>query len=183
MAGINRAKRTLSETTVKLHAALGIKCVFISHQQADKALCREIATYIQESELDVYFDEDDHDLRIHREANDPAGVVDSIRKGINNSTHMLCVVSVNTVKSLWVPWEIGYAYDKTDLASLTLKGITDSLLPHYLLTRPVIRGTKSLNGYIQRLAGKSEATLVNESRLKLHSMSVHPLDDVLDWNQ
>jgi hypothetical protein len=183
MAGINRANRALSESTVKLHSAIGIKCVFISHQQRDKLLCREIASYIQQSGLDVYFDEDDRDLKIYREKNDPAGVVNSIRKGINNSTHMLCVVSVNTIQSLWVPWEIGYAYDKIDLASLTLKGIEDAGLPHYLLTKPLIRGTKSLNHYISMVTGKTESSLILENRMFAHHKSVHPLDDVLDWNQ
>jgi hypothetical protein len=124
MAGINRAAknfRMFSES----RKITGVKCIFLSHQQKDKDVCRKIADYLMAADIDVYFDEDDEDLKLYRQSNRPQGVVDSIRKGINNSSHMLVVVSPNTIYSSWVPWEIGYGYDNTQLGVLTLKGIKD----------------------------------------------------------
>lgn len=112
MAGINRAISsyvTLSESRKNS----GIKCVFLSHQKSDSDTCKKIAEYLIAAEIDVYFDENDDDLKIYRQIGNPHGVVDSIKKGIKKSSHMLVVVSPNTIHSKWVPWEVGYAYDNT----------------------------------------------------------------------
>lgn len=182
MAGINRAAknyRFFSES----RKSTGIKCVFLSHQQRDKEICRRIADYLMAADIDVYFDEDDEDLKIYRQSNRPEGVVESIKKGINNSSHMLVIVSPNTIYSNWVPWEIGYGYDSTQLGVLTLKGISDGNLPHYLKTTAVIRGTKTLNDYLARLTGSSTVLLESRNLLKNYTMSNHPLDSYLDWDK
>ena len=78
MAGINRASksfRVFSES----RKTKGVECVFLSHQQKDKDVCRKIADYLMTANIDVYFDEDDEDLKVYRQTNRPAGVVDSIR--------------------------------------------------------------------------------------------------------
>lgn len=181
MAGINRAAknmRNFSET----RKAFSIKCIFLSHQQSDKIVCREIADYLMAANIDVYFDEDDDDLKVYRQTNNPNGVVNSIRKGINNSSHMLVVVSPNTIDSSWVPWEVGYGYDNTDLGVLTLKGIKDEHLPDYLKTTLVVRGTKSLNSYLAKISGKAESILESVKLIKNYSMASHPLDNYLDFN-
>jgi len=56
-------------------------------------------------------------------------VVAAIKKGTKSSTHELCIISPNILYSKWVPFEVGYGYDLTDLATLTLKGIKNSDLP------------------------------------------------------
>ena len=182
MAGINRALsnyRTFSES----RKSRGIECVFLSHQQRDKDICKKIADYLLKADIDVYFDEYDEDLKIYRQSNRPQGVVDSIRKGINNSSHMLAIISPNTIYSKWVPWEIGYGYDQTEVTALTLKGIKDSDLPDYLKTIEVIRGTKSLNSYLSSITRKLQSLMESSDLIKSHTMGAHPLDDILDWNQ
>ena len=182
MAGINRAEksfRVFSES----RKATSVKCIFISHQQKDKEVCRKIADYLMAADIDVYFDEDDEDLKIYRQTNRPQGVVDSIRKGINSSSHMLVVVSPDTVYSSWVPWEIGYGYDKIQLDVLTLRGITDESLPDYLKTSTVVRGTKSLNEYLAKITNSIQSIMESKNLVKRYSMSSHPLDNYLDWNQ
>lgn len=99
--------------------SLGIKCIFISHQQKDKEAAKKIADYFINAGIDVY----DTDLKYNHQISNAKAVTDSIRKGINNSSHMLVIVSPNTLSSTWVPFEIGYGYDKTDLYTLCLKGI------------------------------------------------------------
>lgn len=80
--------------------SLGVKCIFISHQQKDKELAKKIADYLMNADIDVYFDEYDKDLKIHRQSNNPKGVTQAITNGINNSSHMLVLVSPNTIFSL-----------------------------------------------------------------------------------
>jgi hypothetical protein len=95
---------------------------------------------------------------------------------------MLCVVSKNTVKSFWAPFEVGYGYGKIPLAVLTLKGIPDESLPNYMRTTNVIRGTMSLNEFIGKLLGQEHETLAHRGAIKKH-FERHPLDNVLDWNR
>lgn len=181
MAGINRAfsnNLNLSES----RRISGVKCVFLSHQKKDAPICKFIADYLMAADIDVYFDEYDSDLKFNRQSGNPKGVVDSIKKGINKSTHMLVVVSPNTIQSKWVPWEVGYGYDSSTLGVLTLKGIQNSDLEAYLQTAPlVIRGTKSLNEYISKITGSSIYAMESYGRIKSFSASSHPLDNYLDW--
>ncbi len=179
MKGENRSK--LTEDRIFSRKNLDIKCVFISHQKDDASICRKIADYLINAGIDVYFDEYDDDLKFYRQTNNPKNVVDSIKKGINKSSHMLCAFSQNTLYSKWVPWEIGYGYDRTNLSALTLKGITDAQLPEYLKTVPIIRGTKTLNEYISNIERKEEYRMFSEGLLMRNSESSHPLDDYLDW--
>lgn len=153
-------------------------CVFISHQRNDKEVAKTIANYISRSGLDIYFDE--YDASINRD--DPWSVVNAIKKGIQKSTHMLCILSQNALQSKWMPWEIGYGYDRLHVAGITVKEISKDALPEYLQIVPVLRGTKSLNSYIATTIGKLEGTLINEQKIFSASMAKHPLDDVLDWN-
>lgn len=179
MAGINRAikkNRMFSES----RKITGVKCIFLSHQQQDKDLCRKIADYLIEANIDVYFDEDDDDLRIFRQTNKPEGVVDSIKKGINNSSHMLVVVSPNTTRSNWVPFEVGYGYDKTELGVLCLKGIPKGTLPEYLRIAPIIRDIFDLNILLEKLSGKKQELLIENRMMSAYYNTSHPLLSIMD---
>ena len=186
MRGINRANRdVLNESNIIKRQSLGIKCVFISHQKKDSAPCKLIADYILSAGIDVYFDEYDQDLKISNQTGNAKGVVNAIRKGIHKSSHMLCVLSENTLGSKWVPFEIGYGFENTDLGVLTLKDIPNKDIPDYIKTAPlIIRGTESLNKYITRITNKSITNLSESSSLiKNHNISSHYLDDVLNWDK
>ena len=182
MASINRAAKDFRMYSESRKTS-GVKCIFLSHQQQDKDVCRKIADYLLAADIDIYYDEDDEDLKVYRQANRPKGVVDSIRKGINISSHMLVVVSPNTLYSNWVPWEVGYAYDDTHLSVLTLKGIKDESLPDYLKTTNIVRGTKSLNSYLASITGRNQSMMENIDLIRSYTMGSHPLDNYLDWNQ
>jgi hypothetical protein len=160
--------------------ALGIKCVFISHQQKDKNEARKIADYLINAGVDVYFDEYDGDLRINHQSNDAKAVTDSIRKGISNSSHMLVLVSPNTLYSTWVPFEIGYGYDKTDLLVLCLKGIPKGGLPEYVRSATIIRDIWDINQFISNTLNRDREQLFESTKLFSHSNNNNPLSDVMD---
>ncbi|HLO72792.1 MAG TPA: toll/interleukin-1 receptor domain-containing protein [Flavobacterium sp.] len=181
MIGINRAL-TLNEFKANLNLNLNVKCVFISHQKADTEYCKKIADYLINAGIDVYFDEYDKDLKFYRQTNNPTGVVDSIKKGIKMSSHMLCVISKDTLYSKWVPWEIGYGNDKTIQGAITIQGITSSELPDYLKTVQVVRGIKSFNSLITQITGQSEYILENQRKIKTYSSFYHPLATILENN-
>jgi hypothetical protein len=157
-------------------------CVFISHQHEDTQACDPLAHYLVELGIDIYFDKYDKMLSQMTVASDPTQVTQHIQEGIDFSTHMICVVSPKTVKSYWVPFEVGYGYSRITLGVLTLKGIEDGMLPEYMKTTSVIRGTKSLNRFIAELLGQPRDSLESRASLKA-SAANHPLERVLDWNK
>lgn len=155
----------------------GTQCVFISHQKADSAAAKQIADYLLTAGIDVYFDEYDDTLEL---AN-PYSVVNGIRNGLKHCTHILVLLSENALKSKWIPWEVGYAYDLKTVLSLTLKDISTIQLPEYLQITTIIRGTKSLNELISTLLHTTESNLIYERKMFSASMMSHPLDNILNW--
>lgn len=181
MTGINLATSSITESTRLNRKSLGIKCVFLSHQRADKDVCRNIANYLLAAGIDVYFDEYDTDLKLANQTGNPQLVTNAIRKGINKSSHMLCVVSPNTLNSKWVPFEVGYGYDLTVLGVLTLKGIEENDLPDYIKTAKfIVRGTNSLNEFIAKITNENRSVLESKGLIKSHT-AIHPLDNFLDF--
>lgn len=152
-------------------------CVFISHQRNDKEVAKKIADYIYKSGVDIYFDE--YDSSIDRD--NPQSIVNAIKTGIRCSTHMLCILSQNALLSKWMPWEIGYGYDRLHVAGITVKEIAKNVLPEYLQVVPVIRGTKTFNTYLANTIGRVEDSLIREQKLFSASQINHPLDTILDW--
>ena len=151
--------------------------VFLSHQKKDRDKAKEIADYLKSVNIDVYFDEFDRDLQIADQNNNPKGVVAAIKKGIQSSTHMLCIISPNTLYSKWVPFEVGYGNDSTELAILTLKGIASSELPDYIKTAPIIRDIYDINIFVEQHGNKYIFESKNYSDYKSYS---HPLSNIMD---
>jgi hypothetical protein len=141
-----------------------------------------IADYLLDAGLDVYFDEYDKTLDELVNQGNADAVTRRIQEGIDRSSHMLAVVSPKTITSYWVPFEIGYGYERTGLGVLTLKGLVENLLPEYLRTTRIIRGTKSLNAFVSELLGTTQNLLESRQVIKAASTAAYPLDGVLDWN-
>ncbi len=160
--------------------ALGVTCVFVSYQKKDKEQAKKVCEYLSTAGIDVYFDEYDKELRIHHQNNNPKKVTEAICAGISNSSHMLVIVSPNTINSTWVPFEIGYGFDKTDLGILCLKGIPKGSLPEYIRTAPIIRDIYDLNNLISRLSGKKNETLLETKLMSDYGSSGNPLYNVMD---
>lgn len=160
--------------------ARGIKCVFISHQKSDKIEARKIADYLIAANIDVYFDEYDKDLKIHHQSNNSKAVTAAICQGINNSSHMLVIVSPNTLYSTWVPFEVGYGYERTDLAVLCLKGIPKGKLPEYIRTATVVRDIYDFNKKISNWSGQSENLLMENKQIFSANNYSHPLANIMD---
>jgi len=180
MCALNRYYLSTKYSSRQAALQAGVKCVFISHQKADKDSAKKVADYLINAGVDVYLDEYDGDLRIQHQSNDPAGVTNSICNGINNSSHMLVIISPNTMKSSWVPFEIGYGYDKTDLRALCLKGIPAGGLPEYVRTVKIVRDIYDLNSFVSQFTGLSKEHLIGSRKLyESHSYS-NPLYPIMD---
>lgn len=151
--------------------------VFISHQKKDSDVARKIADYLEEAGVDIYFDQYDNTI----DRSNPESVVKAIKYGIENSTHMLVVFSPNTTGSMWVPWEIGYAYNSiVTLGVLRIKGVPKNELPEYLRVVKVVSDIWDLNQLISNLTKTKRETLITEGRIRRYSDSYHPLSHYMD---
>jgi len=132
--------------------------VFISHQQADSALALRISNRLKvHHQIDSYLDVIDNRL-----LNDGPTLADHIRSQLARCTQLLAVVSKETQKSWWVPWEIGVATEKDyPLATFTLDPPD---LPSYLRKWPFLRNDNELDIYAQ-------VSKAAERRLTLESLS------------
>jgi hypothetical protein len=180
MAAINRFYYPTKYKSRDQVIALGIKCVFISHQKRDSAEAKKIAEYLENSDIDIYFDEYDKDLRIHHENNNPKEVTKAICNGINNSSHMLVLVSPNSLTSSWVPFEIGFGYDRTELTVLCLKGIPKGKLPEYIRSATIIRDIYDFNNFIERLSGIPKQQLIENRKIMDYHDYRNPVYDIMD---
>lgn len=151
--------------------------VFISHQKKDSEAARIIADYLQDAGIDVYFDQ--YDQSINRA--DPQSVVNAIKRGIENSTHMLVLFSLNTFGSMWVPWEIGYAYNSVvTLNVLRLKGVDKDKLPEYLKVVNTVMSIFQLNNLISNIRRTNREQLILENRSFSENNATHVLNKIMD---
>lgn len=154
-----------------------VKCVFISYQNSDKSEAKKIADYFISAGINVYFD--DNDLKRTKQSNNPSKLTELLCTGINNSSHMLVVVSPKTIISQWVPFEIDYGYDKTDLSVLCLKGIPKGGLPEYIRTANIIRDLYDLKFKIRKMVDLNNK-LILETKLYSFETNLNPLNEVMD---
>ncbi len=154
--------------------------MFISYQRLDKDAAKKIADYLLGIGVDVYFDEYDSKLKFQNQQISPKEVTNAICDGINNSSHMLVLVSPTTLDSNWVPFEIGFGYDKTDLKVLCLRGIAKGSLPEYIRSVPVIRDIDDLNNVVAYLSGRTKEMLLEKRIMLSHNDMSNPLSAVMD---
>ena len=95
----NYLNRTLYESNSEK------KCVFISHKSEDSDTAKNIAELLQNAGLDVYLDVNDNGLQQATRKNDAEAIVKCIEKALACSTHILILVTENTEKSWWVPYD------------------------------------------------------------------------------
>lgn len=151
--------------------------VFISHQKKDSDIACVVAEYLLDAGIDIYFDQFDKSI----DRSDPHSVVRAIRRGIENSSHMLVLFSINTFGSMWVPWEIGYAYNTAvSLNVLRLKDVPKEKLPEYLKVVKMVMSIYQLNSLIADIRNINRDQLLLENSIFSESNVYNPLNSIID---
>lgn len=155
-------------------------CVFISHVKDDKPLAISVGEYIKKAGYNIYLDIEDDELQKAASASDAAKITACIEKGIEASTHVMCIVSERTVRSWWVPYEIGFSKKcGKGISSLTHKGT--STMPEYLQIGFLIRGIKGLNSYLESIKADVKKFSVSiPGTLTSEYTNNHPLEAYLE---
>lgn len=153
MIGENRALKTYKQIYNSYSVSSKNKpCIFISHRSLDKDMVIKIGNYIMKAGIDIYLDIYDQNLQRADEAGDDRAITLYIQKGIEESSHIMCLLSPQTVGSWWVPYEIGFG-EKADkkISSLKLKSLSDNSIPSYIKVRKCLRNIRDLNNYLEEI--------------------------------
>jgi MTH538 TIR-like domain (DUF1863). len=157
-------------------------CIFISHKKEDKEEASNLAKYIEESGIDVFFDANDENLNNPEVLKNPVLVTNAINNALSKSTHMIAVISNKTKESWWVPYEIGFATKNNSgsnsIRALFIKGFTQQT-PEYLEIVEKIKSTSELDAFLKNVS--STPRLLNESYVKTFSQHAgyHPMKSIL----
>lgn len=165
--------------------------IFLSHKSEDKDYVEQIGLYLTNAGLNIYLDKYDSRLQSAVSNEDPNGITSCIHRGVNNSDYILCITSSETVKSWWVPYEIGYGRNaQKKIATLVRNGTP--YIPDYLKIEKILESISDLNNFISDIYNNhniilNESTsytnytcsnLLNESAI-LKSSTSHPLTKYL----
>lgn len=151
MKGKNIAEYSTAQRIIYENSQNKGYCVFLSHKKEDKKAAIAIGQYLMDVVgVNIYLDINDPELQeATREENDRK-IVESIKKGLNASTHLLCLISESTKLSWWVPYEIGLADAKEkNIASIKLKGIEE--IPSYLKIHKTVYNIEEFLRYASRI--------------------------------
>ena len=126
-------------------------CIFISHKKEDESTAKAIGNYLMEQVgVDIYLDLYDIELKEAVSVDNDKKIVESIKRGIGTSSHLLCLVSDKTHLSWWVPYEVGVAGEHgKHIATLKLKGVED--IPSFLKTEKVLKSIQEFFDYTKTL--------------------------------
>ena len=144
LAKANAWERSLFSRTKK-------RCVFISHKKEDQDAAIAIGSYLTDTVgVNIYLDTQDCVLEEAVSSENDLLIVESIKRGLQCSSDLLCLISDKTKLSWWVPYEIGFA-DKQNIniAVLKLKDIED--IPSYLKIKKTLLNTEDFLQYISQL--------------------------------
>lgn len=128
-------------------------------------MAKAAAETIMAMGINVYFDEYDKDLKAAVVSNSHSGLVSCIDKGISLSTHLLGIITRNTYKSWWVPYEIGGAHgQKKKCAHLIRKTVSN--LPSYIRIAPILIDFVALRKWLNPIAPTLMSSILVEASVQ-----------------
>ena len=139
--------------------------IFISHKKEDETKALKIHSYLEQKGVDSYIDVLDPNISYEN-------VTERIIEQLRNATHLIVVFSEHTKGSMWVPFELGVAYERNNGIGIYLwpdNAYSFIQLPEYLDEFPIMETQDDLDKYIE-LYRKSR--IIMESREFVKSASI-----------
>lgn len=136
--------------------------VFISYQTADRYTAGQIRDSLGNWGISTYLDVMDPALKSDED------VTQVILRRLEECTHLMAVVSENTINSWWVPFEIGVATkDQRRIASYRRDLVT---LPDFLKIWPVLDYPRHLRDFARRYFEDNVHTARNDREFLSESL-------------
>ena len=125
------------------------KRVFISHRQIDKNIAIDIANTLSLHNINYWLDVLDPQLSGNQSQNATA-IANIIEMALLNCTHVLAVMTDNSLGSNWIPYEYGRVKEKrlmvSNVCAYTFQ--LSKMLPEYMLLGEVVDDDKGLLGWV-----------------------------------
>ncbi len=152
MADMKGQNRALSKYAYLLASEYSSNCVFISHKKEDTEAAKAIGDFLMNvMGVDIYLDIYDEELQEAADVDNDKKIVEMIERGINTSSHLLCLISDKTKLSWWVPYEIAIAKcGKKRIASLKLNTTED--IPSFLKIEEVLWTIQDFLEYVRKFS-------------------------------
>jgi hypothetical protein len=144
--------------------------IFISHKKEDKNKALDIHCYLKEKNVNSYIDVLDPSITYENVAQ---RIIEQLRK----ATHLIVVFSEHTKESMWVPFELGVAYERNNGIGIFLWPDNHGLyikFPEYLDEFPVMKSVKDLDKYIK---------LYRETKIAMESIDFVKSASVKNYTQ
>lgn len=151
-------------------------CVFISHKKEDADFARNLSDYVMERGINVYFDENDPILA--KEHKSPDEVVNAIKVGLEKSTHMIIVLSKNTLESNWVPWEVGFASAKDKEYRLLRLNDVYGDIPEFYKVAKILNDYDDLNNFLASMRKIQTNNRISNDELLCRKKLLERLDEL-----
>ena len=139
--------------------------VFLSHKSEDKPKALAIRGFLQGEGVTCYLDVLDPELQSTDD------ITSTIVTRVGQCTHLMAVVSHQTGKSWWVPFEIGVATETSKRISTFQTSYTS--LPDFLKKWPIMKTDAHLREFV-RLYRLDTSTPITERRHG--SATIHSAD-------
>lgn len=155
------------------------RCIFISHKKEDQDAAIAIGNYLTDTvNVNIYLDIQDCILEEAVSSENDQQIVESIKKGLECSSDLLCLISEETKLSWWVPYEIGFAdKQKIDIAVLKLKEVQD--IPSYLKIKKTLLNTDDFLQYISQLGPYGSIT-AKDDYVRFAQSNISTLTEYID---
>ncbi len=125
------------------------QCVFISHKKCDEDEAVIIGRYITEVlKQNIYLDKYDPGLQNATQEEEDEIITEIIKRAIEVSDKMLCIISPSTINSWWVPYEIGYG-DSKKLSIASVKIVDSISMPSFLQIQKCIHDVEGLKIFLK----------------------------------
>lgn len=116
--------------------------IFISHKKEDEVTALTVQKTLINASVDAYLDVLDNTI-----ADDGEKLTKHIREKLRECTDVIVILSNNTKKSWWVPFEIGMATEKDMPIANYL--ISYEILPEYLEYWPRLKNQQDVLKYVE----------------------------------
>jgi len=148
--GINVADLSKEQRSRKSYGS----CVFISYYHEDRESAIRIADSLMEIGINVFLDLNDKGIEFLAKIGDDKGLVHAIEEALSCCTEILILLSDQTSKSWWVPFEVGYAVNaKKKVTTVRLNNCIVKL-PTYLEIEDVVDQRGNFIVYLHSLISR-----------------------------
>lgn len=110
-----------ADRVLKKSASLAKHTVFLSHSHKDSGLANGLKNHLAQLGLSIYIDLEDSDLSKSTDRN----TAERIKNKIKELNYFFLLATNNSVRSRWVPWELGIADGYKDFEKILIIPVED----------------------------------------------------------